>query len=459
MNRGVLLCAAGLHMATQSALAPFYPKLFREAFGVREFGATGGFLMVCQLAAIVALPLWGRATRHYPLARLVTAGQSAAVLLAASLALAPNFVAFTTLSVLLIAAKSVVLLAYPSIARSHAKGLFPGVLQYVAVLHAASIAATLLGTVVVTVPNPRTALPLLAVAELGLLCLLSVVGRRSADRTPTPATAVGRRSARRTPTPSPSTAVGRRSAGRWGSPLLERSRELGGGWAQPHDGGQTPDKFRLAYLAAVVLTYAVAVYAVRPYFTEYATAGGTSTQEAAFLFVLPHIAVLAVLPAATALRAKLGSALLPTSLALGAATLAWQAATTDPLVLGAARVLFGAALGLSQVALDHRVLKTSGESQTYSLIATAQTAGLLLAPLVATFTAKADLTGPLLAGAALLTLLALLTPTERHHPHEHAPRPRTPRRVAGVLARGESSAARQDPVGVRVRGTDQARSA
>ncbi|WP_369249300.1 ABC transporter ATP-binding protein [Streptomyces sp. R41] len=29
------------------------------------------------------------------------------------------------------------------------------------------------------------------------------------------------------------TAVGNRSAGRWGSPLLERSRELGGGWAQP----------------------------------------------------------------------------------------------------------------------------------------------------------------------------------------------------------------------------------
>ncbi|MFM9370281.1 hypothetical protein [Streptomyces sp. Da 82-17] len=414
MNRGVLLCAAGLHMATQSALAPFYPKLFREAFGVREFGATGGFLMVCQLAAIVALPLWGRAARRYPLARLVTAGQSAAVLLAASLALAPDFVTFTVVSILLIAAKSVVLLAYPSIARSHTKGIFPGVLQYVAVLHAASIAATLLGTVVVTVPNPRLALPLLAVAELALLVLLTVVGRRSAGRN---------------------------------------------GWAQPPVPGAQSDKPKVAHLAAFVLAYAVAVYAVRPYFTEYAAEGGTSTQLAAFLFVLPHIAVLAVLPGATFLRRTLGSALLPTALALAAATLAWQAATTDPTSLAAARTLFGAGLGLSQVALDHRVLTASGDSPTYSLIATAQTAGLLLAPLVATFTAKADLTGPLLAGAALLTLLALLTPTERHHPHEHAPRPRTPRRVAGVLARGESSAARQDPVGVRVRGTDQARSA
>ncbi|MBA4864916.1 acyl-CoA/acyl-ACP dehydrogenase [Streptomyces sp. PSKA54] len=31
--------------------------------------------------------------------------------------------------------------------------------------------------------------------------------------------------------------VGNRSAGRWGSPLLERSRELGGGWAQPTTAG------------------------------------------------------------------------------------------------------------------------------------------------------------------------------------------------------------------------------
>ncbi|MFJ8662987.1 ADP-ribosylglycohydrolase family protein [Streptomyces sp. NPDC093795] len=43
-------------------------------------------------------------------------------------------------------------------------------------------------------------------------------------------------------TPAPaSTAVGNRPAGRWGSPLLERSRELGGGWAQhPLPGSASP---------------------------------------------------------------------------------------------------------------------------------------------------------------------------------------------------------------------------
>ncbi|MCC3773707.1 cobaltochelatase subunit CobN [Streptomyces sp. UNOB3_S3] len=36
------------------------------------------------------------------------------------------------------------------------------------------------------------------------------------------------------------TVVGNRPAGRWGSPLLERSRELGGGWAQPTVPGTAP---------------------------------------------------------------------------------------------------------------------------------------------------------------------------------------------------------------------------
>ncbi|MFF6882398.1 ADP-ribosylglycohydrolase family protein [Streptomyces sp. NPDC012421] len=36
-------------------------------------------------------------------------------------------------------------------------------------------------------------------------------------------------------------AVGHRPAGRWGSPLVERSRELGGGWAQPPVPGTAPE--------------------------------------------------------------------------------------------------------------------------------------------------------------------------------------------------------------------------
>ncbi|MEE1756651.1 MFS transporter [Streptomyces sp. SP18CS02] len=379
-GRPVLLAAAGLHMVTQSALAPFYPALFRAAYGVEELAATGLFLMLCQVAAVVALPLWGRATRRVPLARLVTAGQSAAVLLAGALVLAPSYAVFTVVSVLLVAAKAVVLLAYPGLARSHRRGVLPGVVQYVAVLHAASVVATLLGGLVVSVPDPRTALPLLALLEAVLLVACARVLR---------------------PAPVPAAGAVR--------PVADPD-------------GPLPTGGQVTRLAVYVLITAVAVYAARPYFTEYATGAGAPAALATVLFVLPHTAVLAVLPAAGRLRARFGERLLPGAMLLAAVALGVQATVTDPLALGGARLVFGAGLGLGQVALDERVITTNGTGAAYSLIAMAQTCGLLLAPLVATATATAALWAPLLAGAVLLAALAFLAPVSVR-PTRPAPRP------------------------------------
>ncbi|URM89161.1 hypothetical protein LUW75_03090 [Streptomyces sp. MRC013] len=364
-GRPVLLAAAGLHMVTQSALAPFYPALFRAAYGVEALAATGLFLVLCQASAVVALPLWGRASHRVPLARLVTAGQSAAVLLAAALVLAPSYAVFTGVSVLLVAAKAVVLLAYPGLARSHPRGVLPGVVQYVAVLHAASVAATLLGGAVVSVPEPRSALPLLALLEAVLLAACLRVLRPGAGA---PAGGGG--------APGAGPAVG------------------GGVWR----------------LAVYVLLTAVAVYAARPYFTAYATGSGASAATAAVLFLLPHLAVLALLPAAARLRGRLGGRLLRYGMLVAAAGLAAQAAVTEPGWLAVARLVFGAGLALGQVALDERVVAASGSGAAYSVVAVGQTAGLLLAPLVATGAAAAALWAPLLVGGALLCALALAAP-------------------------------------------------
>ncbi|MFF8382960.1 MFS transporter [Streptomyces kanasensis] len=361
-GRPVLLAAAGLHMVTQSALAPFYPALFRAAYGVEALAATGLFLVACQVSAVVALPLWGRACRRVPLARLVTAGQTAAVLLTAALVLAPSYAVFTGVSVLLVAAKAVVLLAYPGLARSHPRGVLPGVVQYVAVLHAASVAATLLGGLVVSVPDPRTALPLLAVVEAVLLVACVRLLR---------------------PVAGPAGAAGP---------------------AAPAGG----DVWRLA---GYVLLTAVAVYAARPYFTEYVTDAGASAGTATLLFVLPHLAVLALLPVAGRLRARLGGRpLLRYGMLVAAAGLAAQAAVTDPGWLAAARLVFGAGLALGQVALDERVIRASGSGAAYSVVAMGQTAGLLLAPMVATAAATAALWAPLPVCGALLCVLAVAAP-------------------------------------------------
>ncbi|MCP9956694.1 hypothetical protein [Streptomyces sudanensis] len=382
-GRPVLLAAAGLHMVTQSALAPFYPALFRAAYGVEAPAATGAFLVLCQVSAVAALPLWGRAGRRVPLARLVTAGQSAAVLLAGALVLAPSYAVFTGVSVLLVAAKAVVLLAHPGLVRSHPRGVLPGVVQYLAVLHAAAVAATLLGGAVVSVPDPRSALTLLALLEAALLAACLRVLRPAA---------------------------GARAGG-----------------TVPSGPGRAAGGVRR--LAGYVLLTTVAVYAARPYFTAYATGAGASTGTAAVLFLLPHVAVLALLPAAARLRGRLDGRLLRYGMLLAAAGLAAQAAVAEPGWLAVARLVFGAGLALGQVALDERVVAVGGSGAAYGVVAAGQAAGLLLAPLVATGAACAAPWAPLLVGGALLGALALASPAvpvrARRSP---APAPRPARR-------------------------------
>lgn len=385
-SRHALLAAAGAHMVTETALAPFYPALFRSAFGVHDLSATGYFVGFSRLAAIIALPLWGAATRRWRVEHLVLCGQSVAVVLAACLALAPSWAVFTAIGVALVATKTVVLLAYPVTARSHPAGLLPGVREYIVVLQLAMIAASGLGALIVSAPDPRQALPLLAVAEAGLLVVCALVLR------------TGKAGGGEMPAPPPAAA-----------PVALRA---------------------LVPLAVLVLGFHFAANVVRPYFTEYAVDAGFSELAGALLFVVAHLAAVAVILFGWRRPTPPGLAV---PFALAAAGLAVQAVTTDPYLLVLGRVLFGVGLGIGQVSLDFRLLTaTRGSGAVYALVAAAQHTGLLLAPLVATAGATLDLIVPLATGAGLFALLATASvPALSSTTHD---RPR-PAEVSDVLVR------------------------
>ena len=372
--RPVLLMAAGLHMVTETALAPFYPALFRAAFGVHDLAATGYFITFSRVAAIAAVPLWGMATRRWRIEQLVLVGQSVAVVLTACLALAPSYAVFTATGVALVAVKAVVLLAYPKTAGTHQGGLLPGVRQYVAVLQVAVVAASGLGTLIVSSPDPRQALPLLAVVEAGLL-VVCVIALRTSDAQPVVDPPV--------------------------SPLPGMPRSA------------------LAPLAVLVLGFALEGAVVRPYFTEYTTGAGQSELVGALLFGAAHVAALV---SVLRLRAVPPGPVVP--FVLAAAGLAAQAAVTDPVLLALGRVVFGVGLGLGQVALDFRVLTAAqGSGAAYGLVAAAQHAGLLSAPLIAMAGATHDLALPLVIGAGLFAVLAIVTAPVLNN--ASAPRPRS----------------------------------
>ena len=366
----VLAAVVGLQLVAETALTPYWPQLLNALFGTEELGATGAYLTACRFAGLLALPLWALAARRWPLPRLLVLALLASAVLDLAVAVAPSLLLFTLASAGVVATGSALVLAYPALVavadRSGRGDRVGAVLVGVAVFHAASLLATVIGAGVVALPSPRLGLAAFAVADL-LLALL--VWRHVAPtRGPAPAAATA--------------AVPRRAA--------------------------------LALPVGVVLLLAVlsdtGMSVPRPFFTTLVLDGGGSLPLAAALFLLPSVGALVVLPCARTLQARLGDRLLPAAAGLAAAALALQAAAPAavPLV-GASRLALGAGFALLAVALDLRVFAAVGTGGAgFAMVETVRSAALLAAPLLASATATVDLALPLAAGAALLASTALL---------------------------------------------------
>jgi hypothetical protein len=363
----VLALVLGMLLVSETALSPFYPALFRELFGIEDLDATGTYLWVCRLAGVIALPLWGLAARRWPLWRLVATGLGAAIALNLALAAAPSFALFTAVSALLVACGAAILLAYPALVGLDERDgdRLPGVVAFAALFHAALTVSTALGAGVLALPEPRLGIAAFSLLDAAMLVLVLRVLPRAPAPAPAPA---GERRARR------------------GLVLL-------------------------AGVAAVAVLFELAAAAVRPFYVELAQAEGASLAGGAALFMLASAAALAVLPLARPLRRRLGAALLPTSLAVSAAGLLLQAVAPDLTTMTGARILFGAGLGLGQVALDLRMFAVVGTTGPgFAAVETARAGALLAAPVLAAATASASLALPLVAGAALLAVAAAVSP-------------------------------------------------
>jgi hypothetical protein len=363
--RGALIAVIALLLVTETALSPFYPRLFARLYGIDDPGATGLFLWSCRAGALLALPVLGLLARRVALPRLVAAGLAASTALDAALGLAPSFAAFTALSVAAAAAGSALLLAYPALVALE-EGRGPGVGLFVGLFYAGTVAATLVGAGVLALPDPRVGISAFALVDLALLVLVL----------------------RALP-----------AAGAGGASEPDRRPWAGSPQAA------------IVAVAAVAVIFELGANVVRPFFTAYAAQGGAGLGVAAVLFLLPALAALAAVPLAGRARAALGTALLPSAFMLAAAGLAVQAATHDPVTLAAGRVLLGIGLGLGHVELDRTMFAAVGtDGPGYAAVETVRGAGLLLAPVLAAATASAGLALPLATGAVLFALAATLAP-------------------------------------------------
>ncbi|MGQ4268288.1 MFS transporter [Nocardiopsis changdeensis] len=365
--RRLYLLVVLLHLVGDVALSPFYPQLFERLFGVTDPAATGVYIWVCRVTALAAMPLWGLLARRFSLSSLVLGSLGAAAVLELALAASPAYPVFLVLSAVQVAVTMAFTLAYPAFVGTGADRV-RDVTVFAYVVNGGTVAATLIGAGIMALPQPRwgiAACALLYVA-LAVLCHRRLPRERRA-----PAVADS--------APEP------------------RTRAPRGAVAA------------IAAVSAVVLAVETARLVVRPFFTLYAQDGGVGTTAAAVLFLLPQVAVLAVLPLAGRAHALLGRALLPAACLLAAAGLAWQFLTVDPVPLALGRVVFGVGLGLGHVALDLRVFAVTGtDGPAFSAVATVRVAATLVSPVAATALAAGGAGLPLAAGAGLFAVLALL---------------------------------------------------
>ncbi|HET9519002.1 MAG TPA: hypothetical protein VFO77_14870, partial [Actinoplanes sp.] len=258
---------------------------------------------------------------------------------------------------------------------------------FAVVTHVATIAATLLGAGIMALPQPRVGLAAFAVVDLLLAyACFRVLGRggvAAADVAPTVEGPVG---------------AGRRSGWPGGRPAA----------------GLLP---AVALVAAIVFVVEVGRNVVRPFFTAYVEGAGAAPLLAAGLFLLPSVAALAVLPAAEAARRGLGRALLPVAFAVAALGLLAQAVSADPAVVAIGRLIFGAGLGFGQIALDLRIFAATGvRGPAFAAVETVSTIAMLASPLLATAAVAVALPGPLLVGAAVFAVLAVLVALGHRRP-------------------------------------------
>lgn len=377
MNRRARVVLAGvvaLQLVAETALTPYWPLLFRRLFGVEELAATGGFLALCRVAGLVALPLWGLAALRWPVRTLLVAGLALSAVFDLALALAPSWWTFAAFSAGVVASGSVLVLAYPALVevteRPGQVSRRTGVLCFWAVFHAAAVLATLVGAGILGLAQPRWGLAAFAVVDVLLAVAVLTQVRPAPVRRPAPALARG----------------------------VEWSR------LRP---------WLVLVTGVVVVDLALAV--PRPYFVELLLRQGVGVGAAGWLFLAPAVAALLVLPVTPWLLDRLHRAGPPTAAVLAGAGLLVQAAAAaaeQPAAVLAGRLLFGAGCGVLLVVLDLAIFARVGTGgAAFSALETGRCAALLAAPVLATAVAGGWLGAPLLLAAGLLvTAGALLVP-------------------------------------------------
>lgn len=366
-------------LVADALLAPFYPQFFAATFGGDGVVTAGLYVALCRIAVVISLPLWTRWTRRIPPLQLVARAQVIAGVAALGCAAAPDLRWFLALTFVAEAARGAYLLLYPAIYEAtpvERRGA--AIARVAAAFHAAALIAALAGGAMLEHLGGRAALVIAAGFDfLQLACLLPVL--RYAPLAGGAAAGAGEGAAAPRAPASPARAAARR---------------------------------RLLILCALTFLSTCAFVLLRPHFTTFVAARlapGASLWWLGAVFVVPSVVAVLVLPLGPRIaRSRRLGLYLALALVAMAVTALGQAAATTVAILVGARIAYGLACYVIDIAVDQAALGEGDAFGRFGIVAAVQNAAIVIAPLLAARLAGAAGWSALFGAAAALSAGAAL---------------------------------------------------
>jgi len=364
LNSRILLIAF-LAALAESLPAPFYPKIFKETFGINDPEYTGIYLCILRLTFMLSYPVWAWVSKNINLFRLLSMTQFIAGVASIYCGLTNDVSVFYACSILMVLFKSSYLLLYPYLI-SQSENKASTVTRLGIFVHLSMIISAISGAYILD----KISVQYLFII-IGLFDFIQMgISSRLTD--------------------------------------IQNVIQL-----QPTSESISFDKTRLLWICMITFMFYLSSTLIRPFYTEFIIeryAPQADYTLAAVLFIIPSLSALFLLPLAGKGSIVKNTTFICSIILCISVVLFLQTYVNSLISEIVLRSLFGMAIFLIFVYLDTSFFETTSgkdSARAYSLLHITQNIAYMTAPLLAGFLVASDgYAGPFIV-ASICSILSI----------------------------------------------------
>ncbi|MBO9702775.1 MAG: MFS transporter [Sporocytophaga sp.] len=343
-----ILLIAFLAALAESLPAPFYPRIFKEIFGINDPAYTGTYLCILRLIFMLSYPLWALVSKKTDIFRLLCLTQFIAGIASVYCGLTNDITLFYVCSILMVLFKSSYLLMYPHLI-SKSENKTSVVTKLGILVHLSMIVSAISGAFIID----KISVQYLFII-IGLFDFIQMgISLRLKD--------------------------------------VQKSAQI-----QSNSESISFDKTRLLWICMITFLFYLSSTLIRPFYTEFIIdryAPQANYTWAAVLFIIPSLSALFLLPLAGKSSIIKNTAFICGVILIIFSVLLLQAYVKSLISEIIFRSLFGISIFLIFVHLDISFFETipgKDSAKAYSLMHITQNIAYMSAPLLAGFLVGRD---------------------------------------------------------------------